>query len=80
MGLMDWNGWSIIFGLSFLSVGGLLVWAYGDSMRFWEGRTPSREERVMRLRFNGVIIYSTIMIVAGIVMLAGGTFALLSHA
>lgn len=32
MAIMDWAAWCVIAGLSFLSIGGLLLWAYGDSM------------------------------------------------
>ncbi|HVY12092.1 MAG TPA: hypothetical protein VHB73_00845 [Alphaproteobacteria bacterium] len=76
MSMMDIAAWSLIAGLSFLSVGGLLIWTYGDCL---QSSRPAQSHAAVNARknFMGVLIYSVAMTVAGLGMLVQGTFFLL---
>ncbi|MBI3418978.1 MAG: hypothetical protein HY053_02445 [Proteobacteria bacterium] len=77
MSIMDIAAWSLIGGLSLISVGGLLIWAYGDSLQV---RQPGggRTAVAARMNFMGVLIYSVVMIIVGMALLLHGTFFLLN--
>ena len=74
MAIMDWAAWCVIAGLSFLSIGGLLIWAYGDSMN------PKKVQVSLDLsgdtskpNFMGVIVYGVGLMVVGLGCLVQGT-------
>lgn len=73
MAIMDWAAWCVIAGLSFLSIGGLLIWAYGDSMN------PRKIEVGLGVTgnkppsFMGVIVYGIALMVLGLGCLVQGT-------
>lgn len=79
MAIMDWAAWCVIAGLSFLSIGGLLIWAYGDSLN------PRKIEvgivgqvNNTRPNFIGVIVYGIVLIVIGLGCLVQGTLFIMS--
>jgi hypothetical protein len=75
---MDWAAWCVIIGLSFTAIGGLLVWAYGSSIRLWVHSTVGDAGGVAsRKQFTGVLIYSVVMIVLGLGCLAQGSILIL---
>ena len=80
MSIMDLAAWSLIAGLSLISVGGLLIWAYGDSLQAkeYQGLVKGAGAVAARRSFVNVLIYSVVMIVVGMVMLLQGTFFLLN--
>lgn len=78
MAIMDWAAWCVIAGLSFLSIGGLLIWAYGDSLN------PKKIEVSLSLsnstpkpNFMGVIVYGVALMVLGLGCLVQGTLFIL---
>ena len=77
MSIMDLAAWSLIIGLSLISVGGLLIWAYGDSL---QASKPSGAQAVVAARknFMGLLIYSVAMVVVGLVLMLQGSFFLLN--
>ncbi len=82
MSIMDMTAWSLIAGLSLIAVGGLLIWAYGNAL---EGKDYARivltpASTLARRKFMGVLIYSVVMLVAGLVLLAYGSFVFFAPA
>jgi hypothetical protein len=78
MSIMDLAAWSLIAGLSFISVGGLLIWAYGNSMQGKDyQRVAAGKAMAARKSFTSVLMYSAVMIVVGLGFLLQGTFFLL---
>ncbi|NDE90657.1 MAG: hypothetical protein EB059_05915 [Alphaproteobacteria bacterium] len=78
MAIMDWGAWSVIAGLSFLSIGGLLIWAYGDSMNPKKMGTPfDGNVNAPRPDFVGVVIYGVVLMIIGLGCLVQGTLFLL---
>ncbi len=79
MSIMDWAAWCVIIGISCVAIGGLMLWAYGDSMRLWLDRKGADDEATLagRRQFTGVLIYSMVLIVVGLAFLAQGTLFLL---
>jgi hypothetical protein len=79
MAIMDWAAWCVIAGLSFLSIGGLLLWAYGDSLNPKKvevgivGQTNNN-----RQSFMGVIVYGFTLMVLGLGCLVQGTLFILN--
>jgi hypothetical protein len=80
MSIMDLAAWSLIAGLSLISVGGLLIWAYGDALQAKEYQSTAKGSAAVAARrsFVNVLIYSVVMIVVGMVLLLQGTFFLLN--
>jgi hypothetical protein len=76
MSIMDLAAWSLIIGLSLVAVGGLLIWAYGSTLR--SHMSASKGAVSARRSFIGVLIYSVAMIVVGGVVILQGSFSLLS--
>jgi hypothetical protein len=76
MSIMDLGAWSLIIGLSLVSVGGLLIWAYGSTLR--SHISGAKGAVAARRSFVGVLIYSVIMIVVGGVVMLQGSFSLLT--
>ena len=79
MAIMDWAAWCVIAGLSFLSIGGLLIWAYGDSMN------PKKIQVSLDLsgssskpNFMGVIVYGIGLMVVGLGCLVQGTLFIMN--
>jgi hypothetical protein len=79
MAIMDWAAWCLILGLSFISIGGLLVWAYGDSMGVRKTGIAHMGDLPRSAHFNGLLIYGIVLMVLGLGCLFQGTI-LLSHA
>lgn len=80
MSIMDWAAWSVIAGLSFISIGGLLIWAYGESMSA-KNRVNLATDKLSvtaRRNFAGVLGYSAALIVFGFGFLVRGTLFILS--
>ncbi len=72
MAIMDWAAWCVIAGLSFLSIGGLLIWAYGDSLNPRKVES-SLSDGAGQPGFMGVIVYGVSLIVLGLGCLVQGT-------
>jgi hypothetical protein len=79
MSNMDWSAWCVIIGLSAIAMGGLVLWAYGDSIQLWLTRKTADNQEALssRRRFTGVLIYSAVMIVVGFGLLVQGSVMLL---
>jgi hypothetical protein len=73
MAIMDWAAWCVIAGLSFLSIGGLLIWAYGDSLSPKKAPVNFVGQADSRPNFMGVIVYGIALIVMGLGCLVQGT-------
>jgi hypothetical protein len=78
MAIMDWAAWCVIAGLSFLSIGGLLLWAYGDSMNPKKADAGLVQTKTDRPDFMGVIVYSLALMVLGLGCLVQGTLFIMS--
>ena len=78
MAIMDWAAWCVIAGLSFLSIGGLLLWAYGDSMNPKKAEAMLTQSRGDRPNFMGVIVYSIALMVLGLGCLVQGTLFIMN--
>lgn len=81
MGIMDWAAWSLIAGLSFLSIGGLLIWTYGDSInaRRTAGLELDAQAIIARRRYAGLLIYGVALIVLGLGCLFQGSLFLVGN-
>jgi hypothetical protein len=79
MGIMDAAAWSLIWGLSFMSIGGLLIWAYGNSLSLKKAKAGSETVQLhdLKKRFAGILIYSLLLIIIGLGSLVQGTLFLL---
>lgn len=79
MSIMDWAAWSVIAGLSFISIGGLLLWAYGDNIKLPGVTAMNRSGSAVAARrgFTGVIIYSIALLLFGLGFLIQGTLFIL---
>lgn len=74
MAIMDWAAWCVIAGLSFLSIGGLLIWAYGDSMNPKKVQVSlALSDGAAKPSFMGVIVYGIALMVIGLGSLVQGT-------
>lgn len=73
MAIMDWAAWCVIAGLSFLSIGGLLIWAYGDSMNPRKVEVNLAGSANKPPSFMGVIVYGIALMVLGLGCLVQGT-------
>ncbi|MDX1922362.1 MAG: hypothetical protein SFW65_04450 [Alphaproteobacteria bacterium] len=78
MAIMDWAAWCVIAGLSFLSIGGLLIWAYGDSMNPKKVEAGLAGMTSKRPSFMGVIVYGIALMVVGLGCLVQGTLFLMN--
>ncbi len=78
MAIMDWAAWCVIAGLSFLSIGGLLLWAYGDSMNPEKADAGLSSINSKRPSFMGVIVYGIALMVLGLGCLVQGTLFLIN--
>lgn len=76
MAIMDWAAWCVIAGLSFVSIGGLLIWAYGEAIELRGGKGLKSPALTSRQQFTGVLIYSVVLIILGCGLLAEGTLLL----
>lgn len=81
MGIMDWAAWSLIAGLSFISIGGLLIWTYGDSINAKQtlGLELSEQASIARKRYAGLLIYGVVLIVLGLGCLFQGSLFLIGN-
>ncbi len=74
MAIMDWAAWCVIAGLSFLSIGGLLLWAYGDSMNPKKIQVSlALSSDAAKSNFMGVIVYGIALMMIGLGCLVQGT-------
>lgn len=81
MGIMDWAAWCVIAGLSFISIGGLLIWAYGDAVSLRHGNVSLDSPALAARRsFTSLVIYSIGLLVLGLGFLVQGTLFILSGA
>ena len=78
MAIMDWAAWCVIAGLSFLSIGGLLIWAYGDSMNPRKVDAGFDVSSGKRPNFMGVIVYGIALMVLGLGCLVQGTLFIMA--
>lgn len=81
MGIMDWAAWSLITGLSFISIGGLLIWTYGDSINAKRtlGLELDAQAVTARKRYASLLIYGVVLIVIGLGCLFQGSLFLIGN-
>jgi hypothetical protein len=77
MGIMDLAAWCVIIGLSFISIGGLLLWTYGETLNTRRTEANDMAALVSKRRFSGVLIYSVALIMLGLGSLVQGTLFIL---